>query len=150
MPSLLLAPAIIYFLLKDGAKLRKFVVGSVPNAYFEKTLYLMYSLDRTSRQYFISKLKLALIDGLFLSGELWLLGVQSPLALGLISAILGWVAYIGSLLGSALAVIVTATDFPGNISLIYLLIGLFALLGFLDDFLFGPTSQERACIFIRC
>ncbi len=138
MPSLLLAPVITYFLLKDGAKLRKFVGSSVPNAYFEKTLYLLYALDRTSRLYFISMLKLALIDAIFLFGGLWLLGVQSPLALGLIAAILGWVPYIGPLLGCALAVIVTATDFPGNISLIYWVIGLFALLRFLDDFLFVP------------
>ncbi len=138
LPSLLLAPVIAYFLLKDGARLRKFIGESVPNAYFEKTLYLMYALDRTARLYFVGMLKLAAIDALFLIVGLWLLGVPSALMLGLVAAVLGWVPYLGPIIGCALSVMVTATDFPGEMPLIYSIIGLFALLRILDDFVFVP------------
>jgi len=138
LPSLLLAPIIAYFLLKDGGKLRKFIGETVPNAYFEKTLYLMHALDQTARQYFVGMFKLTVIDAVFLVFGLWILGVPSPLTLGLIAAVLGWIPYIGPIIGCVLAVMVTATDFPGQISLVYAVVGLFALLRVLDDFIFVP------------
>ena len=138
LPSLVLAPIIAYFLLKDGGKLRKFIGETVPNAYFEKTLYLMHSLDQTARQYFVGLFKLTVIDAVFLVFGLWILGVPSPLTLGLIAAVLGWIPYIGPIVGCALAVMVTATDFPGQITLVYAVVGLFALLRVLDDFIFLP------------
>ena len=138
LPSLLLAPIIAYFLLKDGGKLRKFIGETVPNAYFEKTLYLMHALDQTARQYFVGMFKLTVIDAVFLVVGLWILGVPSPLTLGLVAAVLGWIPYIGPIIGCVLAVMVTATDFPGQISLVYAVVGLFALLRVLDDFIFMP------------
>jgi predicted PurR-regulated permease PerM len=138
LPSLLLAPIIAYFLLKDGGKLRKFIGETVPNAYFEKTLYLMYALDRTARLYFVGMLKLAAIDAVYLILGLWLLGVPSCLILGLLAAVLGWVPYIGPITGCVLAVMVTATAFPGDMSLVYAVLGLFGLLRVLDDFVFVP------------
>lgn len=138
LPSLILAPIIAYFLLKDGARLRKFIGETIPNAYFEKTLYMMYALDRTARLYFVGMLKLAAIDAVFLVFGLWLFGIPSPLTLGLIAAVLGWIPYIGPIIGCVLAIMVTASDFPGDMSLVYAVIGLFALLRVLDDFVFAP------------
>lgn len=138
LPSILFAPIIAYFLLKDGAQLRTFIGETVPNAYFEKSLYLMYALDRSARMYFVGMLKLAAIDAVFLSVGLWLIGVPSPLLLGFIAAVLGWIPYIGPIIGCALAVMVAATDFPGDMSLIYATIGLFGSLRILDDFVFVP------------
>jgi len=71
-------------------------------------------------------------------GGLWLLGVPSPLMLGLVAAILGWIPYIGPIIGCLLAVMVAATDLPGNMPLIYATIGLFGLLRVLDDFVLVP------------
>jgi len=138
LPSLILAPIIAYFLLKDGGKLRKLIGETVPNAYFEKTLYLMHALDQTARQYFVGMFKLTVIDAVFLVFGLWILGAPSPLTLGLIAAVLGWIPFIGPIIGCVLAVMVTATDFPGQISLVYAVVGLFALLRVLDDFIFMP------------
>lgn len=138
LPSLLLAPVITYFMLKDGARLRKYLGSAVPNAYFEKTLYLMHALDRTARLYFIGLIKLVLIDATLLSTGLWALGVPYALLLGSLAALLGVIPYLGPLLGCALAVMVGATDYPGNYTLIYWILGLFATVRLLDDFIFLP------------
>ena len=45
-PSLLLAPFLSFFFLKDGRRFQTFLVGAVPNAFFEKTLYLMSEVDQ--------------------------------------------------------------------------------------------------------
>ena len=138
LPSFLLIPLITYFLLKDGEQLRKFFGGAVPNAYFEKTLYLIYAMDRTARLYFMGLFKLATIDALLLSTGLWLLGIPSAFLLGIIAAILGTIPYLGPLLGCALVVLISATDFPGNSEHVYWVIGLFGLVRVLDDFLLMP------------
>lgn len=138
LPSILLAPIITYFLLKDGAQLRRFIGSTVPNAFFEKTLYLIYALDRTARLYFLGLIKVAAIDAVFLTIGLWLLGLPSALILGVIAALLGWIPYIGPLMGLTLTIMVAATDFPGDMTLLYWVIGLFGLLRILDDFVFMP------------
>lgn len=144
LPSLLLTPIITFFMLKDGVRLRKFVGSVVPNAYFEKTLYLMHAVNRTARTYFVGLMKLTLIDALTLAFGLWMLGISSPLLLGAITAVLSWIPYLGPLLGCAMVVMVTATDFPGNSTLIYGAIGLFLLVRALDDFVFMPYIVGRS------
>ena len=144
LPSLLLAPIITFFMLKDGTRLRKFIGSAVPNAYFEKTLNLMHALDRTAQQYFLGLMQLFAIDAVLLSGGLWALGLPSPVALGLIAALLGVIPYLGPLLGCALMVMVAATDFPGNLGPVYGVIGLFVLVRLLDDIVFLPYVMGKS------
>jgi len=102
LPSLLLTPVIAFFLLQDGAQLRKMVGSAVPNAFFEKTLYLLHAIDRTARLYFVGLMKITVLDTLLVALGLWLLGISSPLLLGLIAAVLSWTPYLGPLLGCAI------------------------------------------------
>ncbi len=144
LPSLLLIPVITYFLLKEGAHFRKFLGEAVPNAYFEKTLYLTHAIDRTARAYFLGLVKLAWIDGLLLSVGFWLIGLSSPLMLGGVAAVLGQIPYIGPLLGCLAAILVTGTDFPGQVALAYGVMGLFLLVRLLDDLVFIPAIVGKS------
>lgn len=144
LPSLLLAPIITFFLLKDGAYLRKMLGGAVPNAFFEKTLYLIHTVDRTARLYFIGLIKMTLMDIAMMSLGLWALGIPSPVILGLIIAVLCWVPYLGPLLGYAIVMVVAATDFPGHLSLAYGITGLFIAVRIIDDLLLLPLVVGRS------
>lgn len=138
LPSLLLVPVITYFLLKEGASFRKFLGQGVPNAYFEKTLYLTYAIDRSARLYLLGLVKIALIDmALLWLGFSWL-GMPSPILLGSTVAILGQIPYLGPLLGCITALLVAGTSSPGNIALAYGIIGLFIVMRILDDVVFIP------------
>ena len=143
-PSLLLAPFLAFFMLRDGWRFRKFLARAVPNAYFERSLFLMDQVDRTSRLYFIGLIELTLLDTLCLAGGLWLIGVSGALLLGLLTAVLAWVPYIGSVLGCLLVVLVAATDFPGNPGVAYAAIGLFIFVRLLDDFFFMPLTIGKS------
>jgi predicted PurR-regulated permease PerM len=143
-PSLLLAPFLAFFMLRDGWRFRKFLARAVPNAYFERSLFLMDQVDRTSRLYFIGLIELTLLDTLCLAAGLWLIGVSGALLLGLLTAVLAWVPYIGSVLGCLLVVLVAATDFPGNPGVAYAAIGLFILVRLLDDFFFMPMTIGKS------
>jgi predicted PurR-regulated permease PerM len=143
-PSLMLAPFLAFFFLRDGRRFQRFLGGAVPNAFFEKTLYLLHEIDRTSRAYFLGLLKLTVLDTLTLAAGLWLLGIPGPFALGLICAVLAWVPYVGSILGGLLVVLVAATDFPDAPAMAYWAIALFALVRLLDDFVYMPLTIGKS------
>jgi predicted PurR-regulated permease PerM len=143
MPSLLLAPFLAYFFLRDGRRFKNLLCRAVPNAYFEKTLTLLHEVDRIARAYFQGLLKLTLLDTLTLAAGLWLMGFPAALGLGLICAVLAWIPYVGSILGGLLVVLVAATDFPGTPAMAYSAAALFVLVRLLDDFVYMPITIGR-------
>jgi predicted PurR-regulated permease PerM len=143
LPSVLLAPFLAYFFLRDGQHFKNLVCRAVPNAYFERSLALFHKVDRIAGAYFIGLAKLTALDTLTLAAGLWLLGFSGTLALGLICAILAWVPYFGSLLGGMLVVMVAASDFPDMPAMAYWAAGLFVLARLLDDFVYMPITIGR-------
>lgn len=143
-PSLLLAPFLAFFFLKDGRRFKRFLAKAVPNAFFEKTLYLLHEVDRTLRAYFIGLMKLTLLDTATLAVGLWLLGFPGALALGFICAVLAWIPYVGSILGGLLVVLVAATDFPDAPRMAYWAIALFTFARLLDDFVYMPLTVGKS------
>ncbi|MCF8199212.1 MAG: AI-2E family transporter [Sulfuritalea sp.] len=143
-PSLMLAPFLAFFFLRDGRRFQRFLGSAVPNAFFEKTLYLLYEIDRTSRAYFQGLIRLTVLDTLTLAAGLWLLGIPGPFALGLICAVLAWIPYVGSILGGLLVVLVAATDFPDTPGMAYWAIALFGAVRLLDDFVYMPLTVGKS------
>ncbi len=144
IPSLLLAPFLTFFFLRDGLRFKKFLARAVPNAYFEKALFLFHRVDQTARRYFEGLMKLTVLDTAVLALGLWVIGVSSPLLLALISAVLAWVPFVGSVVGCLLVVVVASTDAPGNPFMAYGAIGVFVLVRLLDDFVFMPLTLGRS------
>jgi predicted PurR-regulated permease PerM len=144
LPSLLLAPFLAFFFLRDGRLFLKLIGESVPNAYFERTIFMVEQVDRTARAYFQGLLKLTLIDTICLAFGLWAIGVPGALALGLIAAVLAWIPFIGSVIACAVVVLVAATDLPLNPWVAYEAVILFLLVRLLDDFVFMPLTVGRS------
>jgi predicted PurR-regulated permease PerM len=144
LPALLLAPFLAFFFLRDGRGFLRLLCDAVPNAYFERTLYMIERVDGTARAYFEGLLKLTLIDTACLALGLAAIGMPGALALGLMAAILAWVPYIGSIIGCVIVVLVAATDFPADPWVVYAAIGLFLLVRLLDDFVFMPLTIGRS------
>ena len=144
MPSLLLAPFLAFFFLKDGRRFKRFLANAVPNAFFEKTLYLLHEVDQTLRAYFTGLMKLTVLDTLTLAAGLWLLGFHGALALGFICAVLAWIPYVGSILGGLVVVLVAATDFPDAPQMAYWAVALFIVARLLDDFLYMALTVGKS------
>lgn len=143
MPSLLMAPFLAFFFLRDGRRFKNLLCRAVPNAYFEKTLTLLYEVDRIARAYFQGLLKLTVLDTVTLAAGLWLMGFPSAFALGLVCAVLAWIPYLGSVLGGLLVVLVAATDFPQAPAMAYSATALFVCVRLLDDFVYMPITVGR-------
>ena len=144
IPSLLLVPYITYFFLLDGPRFKRFLVQAIPNAFFEKTLFLFYRVEDQLRRYFQGLLALTAIDALCLGIGLWALGLRAPFLLAIVAAIMAWLPYLGSIGGGLLVVLVAASDFPDSNWLPYEVIGLFIGVRLLDDFVFLPLTVGRS------
>ncbi len=77
LPALLLAPFLAFFFLRDGRRFLKFVGDAVPNAYFERTLYMVERVDGTARAYFQGLLKLTSSTPSCLTLGLWVIGIPA-------------------------------------------------------------------------
>jgi predicted PurR-regulated permease PerM len=144
LPSLLLAPFFAFFLLRDGGLFAKLLASEVPNAFFERTIYMFERVDATARSYFQGLLKLTIVDTVCLTAGLWLVGVPNALILAAIAAVFQWIPVVGSVVGCALVVLVAATEFPTNPWMVYATIGVFAFARLLDNFFFIPLTVGRS------
>ena len=144
LPALLLAPFLAFFFLRDGRRFLKFCSDAVPNAYYERTLYMVDRVDATARAYFQGLLKLTALDTICLGTGLLIIGVPNAFALGLMAAILAWVPFVGSVIGCAIVVLVAATDFPSDPWVVYAAVALFLFVRLLDDFVFMPLTVGRS------
>jgi predicted PurR-regulated permease PerM len=144
LPSLLLAPFLAFFFLRDGGRVERMIAGAVPNAFFEKTLNLMHEVDRTTRAYFVGLMQLTVLDTITLAIGLSVIGMPSPFLLGLLCAVLAWLPYFGSLAGGLIVVLVAATDFPNSPQMVYAAIALFIIVRGLDDFVYMPMTIGKS------
>lgn len=144
VPSLLLIPYITYFFLLDGPRFKRFLVQAIPNAFFEKTLYLFYRVEDQVRRYFQGLLLLTALDAVCLGIGLWFLGLNAPFFLAIMAAVMAWLPYLGSIGGALLVALVAASDFPAQHGLPYEVIGVFVAVRMLDDFVFLPMTVGRS------
>jgi predicted PurR-regulated permease PerM len=144
LPSLLLAPFFAFFFLRDGQLFTKLVTRGVPNAFFERTIYMFERVDATAKSYFQGLLKLTAVDTVVLGLGFLLVGVPNPLVLGFVAALLEWVPVVGSIIGAAIVVLVAATDHPDKLWIVYAVIGVFVTNRLLDNFLFIPLTIGRS------
>jgi predicted PurR-regulated permease PerM len=143
LPCVLLVPYITYFMLNDSVRLKKYLIRSVPNAFFEKSLLLFSRLDVSLQDYFQGLLWLTLLDTICLAGGLKVLGIPNALWLGLASAVLGWIPYVGSVAACIMVVVAASADFPQMAGIAYACLALFLIVRVLDDFLFLPLTIGR-------
>ncbi len=144
IPSLFLVPFITYYFLLEGPRFKRFLVQAIPNAFFEKTLYLFYRVDDQLRRYFQGLLALTALDALCLGTGLYFFGLSAPFFLAVLAAVMAWLPYLGSIAGGLMVVLVAAKDFPESHWLPYEVVGLFIGVRLLDDFVFMPLTVGRS------
>lgn len=144
VPSLLLAPFLAFFFLRDGRRFVNRLIRVVPNAFFERTLQLVDRVDTMARSYFQGLLYLTLIDTACLGIGLFALGIPGAFGLALLAAVLAWIPIVGSIIGCVIVVLVTVADGSASPGMVYAAIALFVLVRLLDDFVFLPLTIGRS------
>lgn len=117
------------------------VVLLVPTADRPRAREVMHALGRVLRWWLVGRFVSMAIVGALTTTGLWVLGVPSPLALGLIAAVLEFVPYIGPLLAAVPALLVALMMSAEQLAYVAVLYGIVQLL---ESYLINPLVQERA------
>jgi putative permease len=117
-----LIPIMSWYLLLESRAIKKFVIGLVPNRYFEPALNLLYRVDQHLSRYLTGLLIDAIVVGCLLSVGYSMLGVPFGVAIGVSSGFVHLVPYLGPIFGAVVAVLVTVLDSGVTVKLVYVLL----------------------------
>jgi predicted PurR-regulated permease PerM len=150
----ILAPLIFIFLGFDNGQMRRYIIGLVPNRYFEMSLTIMDELDEAIGRYLRGTLMECALVGLTFTLGFILIGipVSISIAIGVISGLVNAIPFLGTViglvigLGYALVAENVTPLIPGlnaNDLAIYVLI-LVGIVHVLDNAIYAPVVLGKA------
>ncbi len=111
--DLLLIPFFIYYLLADYRSLRDHVDRLIPPRFRATTTDLMAQINEVLSSYVRNQLLIALAMGAMYSTGFMILRVPLGFTLGMLSGLLNFVPYLGTLIGFGLSLLFVALDGAG-------------------------------------
>ena len=114
---LLLIPLFLFFLLRDGASIKRNFLKLVPNVIFERAYYLVSQFSKQIGGYIFAKFIEAAIIGIIITVGLLFMEVRFAFILGILAAITNIIPYLGPILGIIPGIIVGFIDYGMSPSL---------------------------------
>lgn len=119
--GLLLLPLWLYYVLKDQRRGMAIFYRLWPEEIREDVHQVLRIIDRVLAAYIRGQLFLGLVVGVVTGVGLWIIGVQQPLALGIVAGIFEMVPILGPWLSFIVAAIVVLATDPEKIILVAIL-----------------------------
>src|SRR2546425_10221934 len=108
LPWLVLIPILSFFLLKDADSFRRSALAMLPRGRLRwRGDEFFQDVNSTLAAYIRAQLTACLIVGVLCSIGFWLIGLPSPLVLGLLAGMLEFVPLIGPLVGAILVAVLS-------------------------------------------
>jgi len=104
-PLLILVPLISFFFLKDGRKIRRGFLNSIPNPYFETVMGLLYEVDRKIGSYVRGQLLRSTVIGFLTFFGLKLCGLKYSLLLAIVAGVMNLIPYAGPFIATLPALV---------------------------------------------
>lgn len=140
--SVLLALVMAYFVLLDGARMKKAVVAWVPNRHFENALVMLHRVDRQISSYLIGTAAESALVTVLLAVPLYLLKMPNAFLFAVIFGAANVIPFAGPFIGAAAGVFYSLLDPSapsiGALVLVYTLVhGVDAM--FINPWVLGKT-----------
>lgn len=136
-------PFVVFFLLKDGRKMKKAFVRFVPNRYFEMTLNVLHKIDQQLGWYLRGQFTEAFVVGLLSVIALWLLDVQYFIIIGIFAGLANLIPYVGPVAGAIPAIVVTLVNGSEPVKVLYIVVA-FALVQLIDNVVLQPMVLSKS------
>jgi predicted PurR-regulated permease PerM len=140
--TFIIIPFTVFFILKDGLKLKKGFIRLIPNKYFEMTLNIMHKTDQQLGGFLRGQFIDASIIGLLATIALWILGVDYFALIGVFAGLTNLIPYVGPLMGAIMALTVVIIK-GGSTTLIILVAVAFALIQLTDNIFVQPLVVAK-------
>lgn len=141
--AVIVIPFVTFFFLKDGMRLRRNVLGLVPNRYFEVTLAILdkveSSLGRYLRALLVQCSAVAVVASLLLS----LTGLNYAVAVGIFAGLANSIPYFGPAVGFIAGSLVGIAQ-TGDFSLVTPVLIAMAFTQLSDNLIFQPFIFSKA------
>jgi predicted PurR-regulated permease PerM len=95
--NIIIIPFLTFFLLKDFPLVRYRIKMMVPRKRREQSVVFYHRVDQILGRYIRGTTIIAIFDAITVSIGLWIIGIQYPLVLGILSGLLFFVPYFGFL-----------------------------------------------------
>lgn len=141
--AVVIIPFVTFFLLKDGIQIRRRLLSLVPNRYFEVTLAILDKVEVNIGRYFRALLVQCTSIALIASFLLWLVGLQSAIAIGIFTGLANTIPYFGPFLGFLCGTLVGIAQ-TGNMALVPGVALAMALTQLADNVLLQPLIFSKA------
>lgn len=138
-----IVPFVVFFLLKDGRKMKKAFVHFVPNRYFEMTLNVLHKIDQQLGWYLRGQFTEAFVVGLLSVIALWLLDVQYFIIIGIFAGLANLIPYVGPVAGAIPAIVVTLVNGSEPVKVLYIVVA-FALVQLIDNVVLQPMVLSKS------
>lgn len=137
MVNLMLAPVVMFYLLVDWHILTKRIENSIPRGWHDKAVGMARDVDAVLSQFLRGQVLVMLTLAVYYSVALWIAGLPSAVAIGLLTGLLVFIPYIGFSTGFILALLVAALQFAGLGPIIAVLV-VFGIGQLLESFILTP------------
>jgi predicted PurR-regulated permease PerM len=139
LPWLVLIPILAFFFLKDADSFRRSVLAMLPRGRLRwRGDELFQDINSTLAAYIRAQLTACLIIGVVCSVGFALLGLPSPLVLGLIAGMLEFVPLVGPLVVALLAALLALVHPGGGFGLAFLMLLFLGVLRIVEDYVIYP------------
>ena len=132
-----------FFLLKDGRKLKKSFIETVPNQFFEMALSILHKIDWSLGAYLRGIVLDALIIGSITTFVMWLLGIPNFALIGVVAAVANLVPYLGPPTAALVASIISLLTF-NTFEQVPLILLAFTLIRLFDDAVVQPLTISQS------
>jgi predicted PurR-regulated permease PerM len=135
--TLLLTPVAMFYLLLDWPSLISAIEKTIPRPWHVRATMILRDIDSVLAQFLRGQILVMTILALYYSLALWIAGLPSAIAIGLLTGFLIFVPYVGFATGFALALLVAALQFEGIGPIVAVLV-VFGIGQLLESFLLTP------------
>ncbi len=136
-------PFMMFFILKDGRRIKKFIIQIVPNRYFEMSLNLFYKANSQLGNYIRGQLLVSSIIATLSIIALYSLNIPYFFIIGVIAGLANMIPYFGPIVGALPGVVVAMVE-TGSMESVVGVIVAFALIQLLDNVIFSPVIVSKS------
>ena len=140
---IIVVPFVAFFLLKDGAQIRRSLYRAVPNRYFEMMLAMNKKIEANLGRYFRGLFVQSFAVATMATGLLMIAGLDFAFAVGIFTGIANTIPYFGPLMGFVAAVLLGVAQ-TGDFSLLAPVLIAMGMTQVTDNLVFQPLIFARA------